>query len=174
MDAKYLPEEVPMGHNTVDFMVTFNHAHEDIAQYTEQHGVPCNPLNHPAISSDPPLLVIEGKHAGGNVLEARYQVALIAASCVNLWRVWAGDDEDIDHIPVIPGITVVGHQWSLFWHHWDGNAIVQTGGALCGDTSTLLGTWNLYHTLTRLEQWGQRSCLPKVINLLSAGGAPRL
>ncbi|KAF8424216.1 hypothetical protein EV426DRAFT_601098 [Tirmania nivea] len=81
---KYLPECVSTSHKTVDFMITCDHTHPDIASYIDGLGSCYNPLNHPAASSDPLFVLIEGKHAGGNLLKARYQLALIATSCVNL------------------------------------------------------------------------------------------
>ncbi|KAF8438705.1 hypothetical protein BGX38DRAFT_908095 [Terfezia claveryi] len=147
-------------------MITYNYTHPDIAPYIDGLGSCYNPLNHPATSSNPPFLLIEGKHAGGNLLEARYQLALIATSCINIWREWAGDDAEMDVVPAVPGIAVVGHHWSLFWHYWDGEAVIQVGGALCGDTTTLLGTWQVYSTMLKLEAWGKETYWPKIINLL--------
>ncbi|RPB26581.1 hypothetical protein L211DRAFT_866451 [Terfezia boudieri ATCC MYA-4762] len=50
----------------VDFMITCDHTHPDIAPYIDRLS---SCYNHPAVSSDPPFLLIEGKHAGGNLLE---------------------------------------------------------------------------------------------------------
>ncbi|KAL9596732.1 MAG: hypothetical protein Q9219_005607 [cf. Caloplaca sp. 3 TL-2023] len=55
----------------------------------------------------------------------------------------------------MPGIAVWGHVWKCYLFVPQGKQLSMIGPIRFGDTSTLSGTWQVFHSMFALMQWGR-------------------
>ncbi|KAF8415681.1 hypothetical protein EV426DRAFT_45397 [Tirmania nivea] len=180
-----------IGNGKVDYVVQLNPQHplllevlrlrKENMEVSEENTELWSVLGDVSVAGSPTVIPVEVKGLSGEYGEGGYQVGLAGVACLTRMmmlagRVFGGETRvDVNKIPPVPAMVVVGHMWYLHWmflvQGW-GNVVVgdvqdaieegamggewevvQMGPIYMGSTESVGEVFRLCTVVEKLKEW---------------------